>query len=134
MTLHVSALVCELGVTIITFLELMSGYKDPDQQDSSDLIRQNARVAAISVSLATTLLVFGLTVIGAGSSFAGARKAAAAAQGVATRVSATTETPSRWQAVGERMSAATKAVSQQNSSNGGESRCRTSVQGQHPQG
>ena len=94
MGMHGCALVCELVVTLISFLELMSGYKNPEApgaQHSMTPAKRDQQAAAIIASLVTTLFVFALTVIGAGSSISGARKAAASAKAVAQRISAATE-------------------------------------------
>jgi hypothetical protein len=67
MALHITALICELGVVVITLLSLFSTLNMPDsshgQQQSLHVQRQ---VATTLVSLVTTILAFALTLIGAG--------------------------------------------------------------------
>lgn len=93
MGMHGCALVCELVVTLISFLELMSGYKNseaPGAHHSMTPAKRDQQAAAIIASLVTTLFVFALTVIGAGNSISGASKAAASAKVVVKRISAAT--------------------------------------------
>lgn len=62
------SLICELGVVCVTLLELFSG---TNGNEEPKLRRQE--LAAVAVSLGTTILAFFVTIIGAGSAVSGAK-------------------------------------------------------------
>lgn len=79
--LHVLNLIFELGVVSVTFLNLFSQRLNPMRESQ----RHQEQLSVMLVSLVTTLLTFGLTLVGAGSSLAGLREVVARVSQSGTR-------------------------------------------------
>lgn len=72
LALNTVSMICELGVVAVTLLQLLST-RDEHEPSGSESESQSEAMGTVIASLASTLAVFLLTLIGAGSAASGAK-------------------------------------------------------------